>query len=153
MIKNIKSIIISALLVVTIPISCFAVFNYFHKIDGMRTAEEAVMLMYNFESFTTLYQEQMDKLEDIVTPEIYEEITVKNIDRALTTYLKFKQNPSTVRILETTDRYVIYTISSDSLTSGRKFVMYYSTNLFGRIDEMKEAELRDFYDTTSSTEE
>lgn len=153
MVKNLKSIIVTALLVVTIPVSCFALFNHFHKIDGMRTAEEAVMLMYNFESFTTLYQEQMDKLEDIVTPKIYEEITVKNIDRALTTYLKFKQNPSKVTILEKTDRYIIYTISSDSLTSGRKFVMYYSTNLLGKINEMKEAELRDFYDTTSSTNE
>ena len=151
MIKNFKSIITTTLLLVTIPFSCISLFNYFHKIDGMRTAEEAVMLMYNFESFTTLYQEQMDRLQKIVTPEIYNEITVENMDRALTTYLKFKQNPSKVTILEKEENYIIYTIESDSLTSGRKFVMYYDTNLFGKINEMKEAELRDFYNTTSST--
>lgn len=150
--SSIRSIIISAVLVLSVGFTLFSGFNYLREKEGIRTAEQAVMLMYNFESFTDLYEKQMSELKELVTDEVYQNITVENIDRALTTYLKFRQNPSKVTILEKTSDHIIYTIASDSLTSGRKFVMYYDTNIFGRINKMEEAELRDFYKATSTVE-
>lgn len=147
-----KQIIVTTVLVISVSCSLFFGFKYLKEKDGMRTAEQAVMLMYNFESFTELYDKQMAELKEIVTEDVYNNITVENIDRALTTYLKFRQNPAKVTILEKTEDHIIYTITSDSLTTGRKFVMYYDTNIFGKINKMEEAELRDFYKATSTVE-
>ena len=143
-----NKIIISLLIVGTLT-GVGLGFKYLHDRDSRNTAEQAVYLMYNFESFSDVYENQMKDLEKICSEDVYKNITVKNIDRALTTYLKFKGNPCKVNILQKSNNYIIYELDTPSITAGRKFVMFYETNIWGKIVKMEEAELRDFYKARS----
>lgn len=115
------------------------------KLEGMKTAERVIKLMYEFDSYDDVYESNMKELKTLTTEDIYKEITVENVDRALTTYLKFKGHSSKVEIIDITDNYVMYSLDTESITQTRKFCMFYHTNWLGRIDKMQEAELRDFY--------
>lgn len=144
-----KPVLIGLAGIITIS-ALLLTFEKVHKIEGRKTAQEAVKLMYEFESYDDVYQKQMQDLAKITSKEVYNSVTVENIDRALTTYLKFKGHPSKVEIIDATDNYVIYSLDTESITHTRKFVMFYHTNFLGKIDSMKEAELRDFYKASTS---
>lgn len=118
---------------------------YAKQSDGKQTIQEAVMLMYQFDSYGQVYSEHMSELKKITTDEVYTKVTVTNVDRALSSYLKFKGHPSKVNVIKVTDTYLIYNLVTESITENRKFVIYYGTNFRGQIDSIQEAELRDFY--------
>ena len=137
-----KSILI-VVLVIILLISSFFIFQRFRrKTIGL----EAVNDMYTFQNYDSLYQNNMGKLKEITTPEIYKQLTATNVDRALTTYLKFQNTTVTVEPIKVTDSYIIYSLKTTAITPTRKFCFYYHTNLFGKIDEVYEAELYGFYD-------
>lgn len=147
--RLLKGILIGLTVISTVAV-IYLGFDKVHKEEGKKTAKEAVMLMYDFDSYDNVYKEHMASLKKITTDEIYNNITVENIDRALTTYLKFKGHPSKVEFIEVTDNYVVYSLDTESITQTRKFAMFYHTNWLGKIDSMKEAELRDFYKASTS---
>lgn len=133
-------------------VGCASVLGFFYlkSLEDQKVGEKAVKLMYDFDSYSEVYQEHMKGLQEITTEPIYKNITVTNVDRALTTYLKFKGHPSKVNILQKTDKYVIYTLDTESITQTRKFAMFYHVNIWGKIDNMQECELRDFYQANTS---
>ena len=126
-------------------------FLYLKSLEDVKIGEKAVKLMYDFDSYDEVYQDHMTKLKEITTDEIYNNITVTNVDRALTTYLKFKGHSSRVKILQKTNSYIMYYLDTESITQTRKFVMYYHINIWGKIDSMQECEVHDFYQANSSS--
>lgn len=105
---------------------------------------EAVNYLYNFNSVDDLDKNDK-KLKDITTESAYESLTVTNSDKALNTYLKFKDNAVEVEILSSGPGKVVYTLHSDSLSDGRKFIFLYEVNLFGKITSAQEFEAIPFY--------
>lgn len=135
--KITSTIIVTSLISVGVVLGV----NYTQKES---TGIEAVNLMYDFSDVYEL-DSNMSKLEDIMTPEIFKEVTIDNQDRALNTYLKFKKNPVKVEIIKSTSSYVLYRLHTDSITGNRKFMMTFDTNLLGKINYIREMEIIDFY--------
>lgn len=106
--------------------------------------EKAVMLMYNFSDAYEL-DSHMKDLRKITTKEIYNELTINNSDRTLNTYLKFKDNSVDVEIIKSTRDYVLYRLNTESLTTNRKFMFTFDTDIWGRINYVREVEVIDFY--------
>lgn len=105
---------------------------------------DAVNYLYNFNSVDDLDKNDK-KLKDITTESAYESLTVTNSDKALNTYLKFKDNAVEVEILSSGPGKVVYTLHSDSLSDGRKFIFLYEVNFFGKITSAQEFEAIPFY--------
>ena len=105
---------------------------------------DAVNYLYNFKTIDDLDKNDK-KLKDITTESAYESLTVTNSDKALNTYLKFKDNAVSVEILSSGPGKVVYTLHSDSLSDGRKFIFLYEVNLFGKIANAQEFEAIPFY--------
>ena len=136
----------SVIIVVIAMVMLVAAFFIYQRMRSKDIGLEAVNDMYTFENYDSLYQNNMGKLKDITTPEVYKQLTVDNLDRALTTYLKFKDMAVTVKPIKVTSSYIIYSLETKSITPTRKFCFFYHTNLFGKIDSVYEAELYGFYD-------
>lgn len=107
---------------------------------------KAVNYLYDFSSIDDL-EGNLSKLADVVTEDVYKDVAVTNSDKALNTYLKFKKNPVTVSIIDSKPGFVLYTLDTNSLSSGRKFIFSYTVNWMGKIDSVREMEAIDFYET------
>lgn len=105
---------------------------------------KAVMSMYNFKDVQQL-ENNLNTLKDVTTDEVYEYLAVTNTDKSLNTYLKFKQESVEVEILESRPGTVLYTLHSNSLSDGRKFLFTYDLNYLGKIKYAREMECIDFY--------
>jgi hypothetical protein len=105
----------------------------------------AVKYMYNFASLEEL-NDNMQKLKELTTSEVYERLTIDNTDRALNVYLKFKNKPVIVVPEEATDRYVIYKLKTENISDYRKFVFFFSVDDSGKISKVRESEVVDFVD-------
>ncbi|WP_304427986.1 hypothetical protein [uncultured Clostridium sp.] len=106
--------------------------------------EKAVMLMYDFEDAYDL-DSHMKDLKRITTKEVYNELTINNADRTLNTYLKFKDNSVDVEIIKSTRNYILYRLNTESLTTNRKFMFTFDTDIWGKINYVREMEIIDFY--------
>lgn len=105
---------------------------------------DAVYYMYNYKTVEQL--EQQDKqLKEIVTDDVYEYLTVTNYDKSLNVYLKFKQTEVEVEVLSSSPGKVVYTLHTDALSDGRKFIFLYDVNWFGKICNVQEFEGIPFY--------
>lgn len=108
--------------------------------------KKAVGLLYSFETLEDL-QENDSELQSTLSEEDYEKLTVTNSERALGTYLKFKKNPVAVEFIRSNESkdggYVLYTLKSDSLSEGRKFVFLYDL-VEGNVSNVREMECIDF---------
>lgn len=104
---------------------------------------QAVGYLYNFSNLEEL-DRNMEKLRKITTEEVYEQLTIDNTNRALSTYLKFKGKPSYVTIDDQTNSYVSYHLKTAEVASSRKFIFMYNVNSSGLIDKVREVEAIDF---------
>jgi hypothetical protein len=113
-----------------------------YKRDTKYTGVDAVMYLYNFKDVYELSENDIN-LEEITTPEAYKYLTATNVTKALNTYLKFKNLPTSVIVLKSLDTtkggYVLYTIQSDAISSGRYFTFIYEKKN-GKIDNVQEYE-------------
>lgn len=103
----------------------------------------AVNSLYDFSNLAEL-DDNMDVLRSVTTDKVYEMLTIDRTDRALSVYLKFNNKPTIVLPETVTDSYIIYSLKTDSINAGRKFVFFYSVNEDGKIDTVREAEIVDF---------
>lgn len=109
-----------------------------------RVGVQAVEALYQFNTLEQL-ESNLPKLKSLTTEEIYNRIAVTNSDKALNVYLKFKKNPVKVEILDKKPGYVLYTLDTGSLSSGRIFLFSYELNWKGEICSVREMECIDFY--------
>lgn len=108
---------------------------------------QAVEYLYTFEDVYQL-ADQDEELKKITTESAYKKLTATDVDKALNTYLKFKEESAKVRIIrEHSDNkggYVLYTIDSNAISAERLFLMLYDINK-GKLDNPRELEGIDFY--------
>lgn len=135
--------------ILLITIVCVTIATYFYlQQDKQSLGNRAVMYMYDFDSIEDL-GEQMIDLEKITTATTFNKIAANNSDKALNTYLKFKQSAVNVEILSedssSTGGYVLYTLHTDSISAGRKFAFIYEID-GGKISYAREMECIDFYE-------
>lgn len=120
--------------------------------------EQAVNLMYDFNSIDEL-NSNTEPLKDITDDESYNNLVVSNYTKALRTYLKlFRQKDGDVtascdveilREHQTKEGgYVLYTLHSNALSEGRKFLLLYDIS-DGKLSNVREMECIDFYGANS----
>lgn len=140
--SKVFSIILGALLLISLGVDCL----YFSwKKEAKETGIKAVKLMYTFNTYEDVYSKQMEELQKICNQDVYKELNVNNIDRALNSYLRFKGNPSEVNIKEATNSYVRYSLNTLSISEEREFILFYHVNVWGKIDKVSESEIEGFY--------
>lgn len=137
---NIKILAILLGVVVATGITLVNVKSYI----GRQNAEQLLNSMYSFNKIEDLKDRQKD-IKKLVTEDAYEFVSLNNMEHSLQAYLKMKGNPSRVKIDTITDDYVIYELECKAITPGRTFMLMYDTNLFGKLDSIREAEVVDFY--------
>lgn len=115
---------------------------FFTERNSARLGVRAVKLLYQFYDLNEL-DKNMTDFKKIVSNSVYEELTIDNEERLLTTYLKLKGNTCIVHVVESTADYVIYTLETDTIENDRKFIFMFSTE-GGKIIKVKEAECIDF---------
>lgn len=108
----------------------------------------AVKYLYNFQDAYEL-DSNMEPLQEITTPEVYDSLTIDKTDRVFNIYLKFKGNPVVPIIEDYSDKYVIYRLDTESIRSSRKFVFFYNVDDSGKISWVREGELVDFSSTNT----
>lgn len=106
----------------------------------------AVKYLYNFSGLGEL-DSNKNKLKEITTEEVYNQLTLDNTDRALNVYLKFKNKPTKVVPDQFSEDYIIYSLETESIESYRKFAFFYHVNSDGKIDQVRESEVVDFVGT------
>lgn len=119
----------------------YLMFTSLHDYMACETAEEFLNEMYNFTTVESI-DKRYEDIKGLVTDDVYKEVT--SLDRTLRAYLKMQGNPSKVHILAEGDGYIIYELICDSLTPGRKFMLIYEMNMFGKLDMIREMEVADF---------
>lgn len=116
------------------------------KVNKTELGEELITAMYNFESPYQL-DAQMLIVQELTTEDVYNDLTIDNEERTITTYLKFKDSGVSVEIISSGEDYVYYRLISDAIESNRTFIMFFSVNEEGLINWVKEAECVEFIDT------
>lgn len=101
--------------------------------------EEIVRLMYEFDEPIDLYK-QYEILKNIVSEEVYSNISLNNVTRFSSAYYKFKGEQSNVNILDSKDGFVMYSIDCESIDPSRVFLLYYEYDN-NTITSMREYEL------------
>lgn len=115
----------------------------FIKNKNTSTAVKAVECLYQFNKVEDL-NNKMKELEKITTSSVYNQLTVDNEERTLNTYLKFKGNPTSVKIQNVTDSYILYKLDNENIDKDRVFVFMYRINSHGKISYVRECECLDF---------
>lgn len=104
---------------------------------------ELVRAMYDFENPYEL-DKNMLVVQKLVTEDVFSDLTIDNEQRTLSTYFKFKDTPVHVNILKSMDSYVLYSLDSEAISADRKFILIFSVNEEGIIDEVKEMECYEY---------
>ena len=104
---------------------------------------ELVKAMYDFENPYEL-DKYMLVVQKLVTEDVFSDLTIDNEQRTLSTYFKFKDASVHVNVLKSTDSYVLYSLDSEAISADRKFILIFSVNEEGVINEVKEMECYEY---------
>ena len=104
---------------------------------------ELVKAMYDFENPYAL-DKNMLVVQKLVTEDVFSDLTIDNEQRTLSTYFKFKDASVHVNVLKSTDSYVLYSLDSEAISADRKFILIFSVNEEGVINEVKEMECYEY---------
>ena len=140
-------IMISMLIVVYMGIRYY-LHNSNIKTDDTNTAGyQLVKCLYEFENVSELDSERDKQLKELVTDNVYDELTFDNEGRMLRTYLKLKSEPVKVNIVRDTDGLILYRLETENISADRLFALVYETNSDERISYVREMECIDFVTT------
>ena len=147
-IKIAKFVVVFGLLIVCAwQVAFYSVKSYMdNNVSKKALGEELVMAMYNFE---TPYQldSQMLIVQTLTTEDVFNDLTIDNEQRTITTYLKFKDCGVKAEIISSGEDYVYYKLDSEVIAENRTFILFFRVNEDGLIDWVKEAECVEFIDT------
>ena len=104
---------------------------------------ELVKAMYDFENPYELAKNML-VVQKLVTADVFSDLTIDNEQRTLSTYFKFKDASVHVNVLKSTDSYVLYSLDSEAISADRKFILIFSVNEEGVINEVKEMECYEY---------
>lgn len=101
--------------------------------------EDLVKALYDFKDAYQL-DSNMVTVKELTTDAIFNDLTIDNEQRALTTYLKFNSGCSTVKVIKSTESYVMYSLVSESIAEDRIFVFFFDVDNDGKVCWFKEVE-------------
>ena len=140
-----------------IPIFCILllviliVYFFLHSTELTSSEKEklGLQVVYDLYDFRDAYQldANMTDLKECVTEEVFNDLTIDNEQRTLTTYLKFKNTSTSVNIIYSTDSYIYYSIENENISDTRRFIFLFNVNKSGKVDWYKEAESIEFLNT------
>lgn len=146
--KRKRYCLIGLFCVVLIFITVLIQRQYSKTLESNKSAlgEQLVKALYDYDSVYEL-DAQMTIVKSICSEAVYNDLTIDNEQRTLTTYLKFKQDPVHGIIHNSAYGYVLYSLQTDSVSEDRLFCLYYRIGAEGKIDWVKEVECIEFLDT------
>lgn len=148
-VKKSRSLFQLIVLLILLVIMVLVLLIFRSTTNSARDVEQGLRVIKYLYNFTTLQEldDNMDRLREITTPEVYEQLTIDNTDRALNVYLKFKNNPVFV-VPEMVNRsYIIYGLQTKSISSERRFAIFFEVNKQGQVSKVRESEVVDFVNT------
>lgn len=121
-----------------------------HRNVSKANAIDLITNMFQFNNYSDLNNLNMPKLEKLTTKPVYDKIKLEsNLDRAISTYLQFRDKPCNVTIVTVTNNYIVYTLENEFVSDQNKYITFYKTNFFGKISEIKECQIRDAFTSTN----
>lgn len=108
---------------------------------------ELVKCLYEFEDVSELDESRKETLKNLVTDNVYDELTFDNEGRMLNTYLRLKGDPVTVEIVRDKEGVVLYRLHTDKISDDRLFELVYDLDDKGKISYVREMECIDFVTT------
>lgn len=128
-----------------IILACFLVVINLLSIVGRRNysdvAEEVLSCLYTYTSDENTAM-QLESLKVLVTPEVFDQLTCTS-EYSNFTYIVWKKEFTSVRVVKSTESYVIYALQSPSFSESRRFVLFYETDKAGKLCEVRECEIND----------
>lgn len=143
--KRVLKIFIVFVFVLTLVIG--SLFVYRRVTVNARKREigkQLVLALYDFYSPEQL-NEQMRVVKLLTTEAVFNQLTIDNEERTLNTYLKFKNKPVTVNVIKNTEDYVLYSLSTESISGERVFLFMFNLDNDGKVNWVREEECIDFY--------
>lgn len=144
--KHLKMILITISITVIVILSIVVTKLYNNYKNLGNAGEKCVMYLYNFNDLSEL-QSNDAKLKDLCTDEVYKKLTATNVEKSLSSYLKFKGKSTEVVILDSVKSsnggYVVYSLKNENITQTRKFLFLYEISK-GKISKVREMEGIDF---------
>jgi hypothetical protein len=107
---------------------------------------KAVKCLYEFGNIDAI-NTNMVELRKIVSSDVYDSLTVDNVERVFSVWLKFKGEPTFVNIIESSDKFVVYSVSNPNIAEERRFIFSYDIG-GNKIVSVAEAELVVFSTTS-----
>ncbi len=138
-----KNFILLLCFLVCLCLFCFGMWRIFSvevPIDGI--GRKALLSLYDFDSLDE-FESNIEVFHSYVTDEVFDKMTADNTDRMLLVYLKFRGNPTKVKIWEEEEDHIIYSLLSDSMEAERRFFFGYDVE-DGKITSIREGELIPF---------
>ena len=114
----------------------------FSQESNERLGLVAVNSLYSFEDLAQL-DRQMVTLKEVTSEEVFNQLTLDYEERSLGTYLKFKGKPTHVKIIRSTEKYVLYSLDNENIAGNRVFLFTFEVEN-GKITEVWEAECYGF---------
>ena len=114
---------------------------------GETPGYKLVKCLYEFENVSDLNSERDNQLKELVTDNVYDELTFDNEGRMLRTYLKLKSDPVKVIIVRDVEGLVLYRLETEKINTDRLFALVYETDKIGKISYVREMECIDFVTT------
>lgn len=107
---------------------------------------ELVKALYDFRDAYQL-DSNMVTVKELTTEPVFNDLTIDNEQRTLTTYLKFNNKACTVNILDSSDTYVMYSLENENIDKDRIFIFFFRADNDGKVNWYKEVEGIEFVNT------
>lgn len=147
--KDVHTNLVVVIVFITVCIMVCIFYKVVQEYNKKKNSEElginTVKLLYDFRDYDELAANQVALME-CTTEEVYNQLTFDNEERTLYTYLKFAGESSSVEVIKSTDSYVLYTLNTAALLSGRKFIFLFEVDSDRKICYAREEECIDFVD-------
>lgn len=134
--------IIASVLVVSVL--CALPFLRQRRLNAKDVGLRALYAMYDFDTLEQL-DRQMATLAECTTEEVYTQLTIDCENKTLETYLKFKNEATSVIVLECTDDYIKYSLKNKFVSEDRQFIFMYKVNSDDKIYDAWEGEVLALY--------
>lgn len=139
MLKKLENKLYGVCIVLLVGIVIFSVLN---NRNYSAVAEQVLYDLYTYRTDES-YATQINDLKKFVSDEVFVQLTsTENLTNL--NYILWAKKYTDVKVVEATESYVVYYLSSEGFSESRRFIFLYDTNWYGKIVRVREAELYDF---------
>ena len=139
MLKKLENKLYGVCIVLLVGIVIFSVLS---NKNYSAVAEQVLYDLYTYRTDES-YATQINDLKKFVSDEVFVQLTsTENLTNL--NYILWAKKYTDVKVVEATESYVVYYLSSEGFSESRRFIFLYDTNWYGKIVRVREAELYDF---------